>query len=214
MFETNYVPQRFNIPAITEALLTVKEDIAGLRKDPERHAHDFRNGIVIDRFVQGFSYVDYLITQDKNPLKDHYHIYELDKIIVYGNDFQEWMRHFEVIESVRAQFSSRIAKIGQYAQNKNPFMRAAQAFSYTCSKPLPFLDGNMRTALLLANYVLAKADLPPFVPQKENARNYFDQTADFEHMHKRNPILRVRMHLQECVLAFMFEKSSSSAYLK
>ena len=61
------------------------------------------------------------------------------------------------------------------------------------SKPQLFIEGNHRTGVLVASYVLLRNGLPPFVLTVENARTYFDPSTVIRETNKLGPLALFRL---------------------
>lgn len=126
------------------------------------------------RFLEGYRYVDRLLAErvDLFAYGQSRHLLELNHRVLVG-----------VTPERRTQFAAHLAATERrfyeggeaggfgelhawYRRNAGRPARAlaAGAFVQVVSAPQLFVEGNQRTALLLAGYLLARGGLPPVVP--------------------------------------------------
>jgi hypothetical protein len=135
-------------------------------------------GDEVRRFQEGYRYVDALLAErtDIFAYGQSRHLLELNHRVLCG-----------VTPERRRQFAAHVAATerrfydggeeGGYGEMHAWYPRhhgrptrtlAAGAFVETVSSPQLFVEGNQRTAILLASYLLARGGLPPVVVRPED----------------------------------------------
>lgn len=152
---------RLDIAAI-EAAVRATSVVAGSADEPD----------LLRRLVEGYRYVDELVAArvDLFDYGQSRHLLELNHRVLCG-----------VTPERRAQFAAHIAETERrfydrpdagIAEFRDWYLRhrsrpacglAAGALVQVVSAPQLFIEGNRRTAGLIATYVLARAGLPPLV---------------------------------------------------
>ena len=126
------------------------------------------------RFLEGYRYVDLLLAErvDLFAYGASRHLLELNHLVLVGvtpERRQQFAAHLAATEA-RFYDGGEAGGFGElhawYRRNagRPPRALAAGAFVQLVSTPQLFVEGNQRTALLLASYLLARGGLPPVVP--------------------------------------------------
>jgi hypothetical protein len=131
---------------------------------------------VLRRLLEGYRYVDELLAgrTDIFAYGQSSHILELNHRVLCGIS-PERRRHYadHLAETERRFYDDREGGIGElhdwYERNRNRPARhlAAGLFVQAVSTPQLFIEGNRRTAVLVASYVLARGGLPPLAVRAE-----------------------------------------------
>ncbi|MFO1143782.1 MAG: hypothetical protein U1E59_15665 [Amaricoccus sp.] len=127
------------------------------------------------RFLEGYRYVDRLLGEriDLFAYGESGHLLELNHRVLVGitpERRQQFATHLAATER-RFYDGGEAGGFGElhawYLRNAGRPARAlaAGAFVQVVSTPQLFVEGNQRTALLLACYLLARGGLPPVVPR-------------------------------------------------
>ena len=112
----------------------------------------------------------------------HKHLLELNTLVLCGRNLERRAEFAAHIRGHRTSFLRRTARRdpGYRRVVLPPSARAGLETwprASTCASSANhqlFIEGNHRTGVLVASYVLLRNGLPPFVLTVENARTYFD----------------------------------------
>ena len=138
---------------------------------------------VVENLLAGYAYVDALVDAgiDFFVMGQHKHLLELNTLVLCGRNLErraEFAAHIEATE--RHFYEERQGGIEDivewYSRHRHEpaWKLAAGLYVRILSKPQLFIEGNHRTGVLVASYVLLRNGLPPFVLTVENALAYFD----------------------------------------
>ncbi len=138
---------------------------------------------VVENLLAGYAYVDALVDAgiDVFVMGQHKHLLELNTLVLCGRNLErraEFAAHIEATE--RHFYEERQGGIEDivewYSRHRHEpaWKLAAGLYVRILSKPQLFIEGNHRTGVLVASYVLLRNGLPPFVLTVENALAYFD----------------------------------------
>lgn len=138
---------------------------------------------VVENLLAGYAYVDALVDAgiDVFIMGQHKHLLELNTLVLCGRNLErraEFAAHIEATE--RHFYEERQGGIEDivewYSRHRHEpaWNLAAGLYVRILSKPQLFIEGNHRTGVLVASYVLLRNGLPPFVLTVENALAYFD----------------------------------------
>jgi len=145
---------------------------------PERSADE---GTVERRMLHGYAFVDELVTAGRDPF-----VYggsglliEMNHIVLCGTSparRAEFGPHIAATE--RRFFDDHECGADSFydwvALNRQltPLAFAARAYRRIVGAPQLFIEGNQRTATLVASYVLGRAGLPPLVRTADHAKEF------------------------------------------
>jgi hypothetical protein len=165
---------RLNLPEIEAALAALgaapREAIDPSHNDERLTPDSLR------RLGEGYRYVDELLAAQVEIFRygQSRHILELNHRVLCGTNPERRRQFADHITETEHWFYDRpgegIAAFSDWQQRhkmRPPLMLAAGIFVQTISRPQLFIEGNQRTATLLASYVLARAGLPPMVATAE-----------------------------------------------
>ena len=185
-----------NLPAIEASLRRVQAEFESInarlswRRDP-------LSDEVVENLLAGYTFVDVLVEWgiDVFAKGKHKYLLELNNIVLCGPDQDlraEYARHIEATETrfyeepgggIEDLVEWRARHLGESA-----WKLAAGLYVRALSKPQLFIEGNHRTGVLLASYVLLRAGEPPFVLTAENAAAYFDPSTVIRNTSKLGPM--------------------------
>ena len=135
-------------------------------------------GDEVRRFLEGYRYVDALLAGriDIFEYGQSRHLLELNHRVLCGVTPERRLQFAAHIAATERRFYDHGEDGGfgemhaWYRRNRTKPLRtlAAGAFVQMVSIPQLFVEGNQRTALLLASYLLARGGLPPVVVRPED----------------------------------------------
>ncbi|MGV6871508.1 hypothetical protein ACUSIJ_02290 [Pseudochelatococcus sp. B33] len=142
---------------------------------------------IIRRMMNGYAYVDQLLC-DGVDLFSHgssHHWLELNHLVLCGTtpERREQFRH-HIEETERRFYDDSVGGIGERMEwlsrrrADGPVALAAGIFLHITSSPQLFIEGNCRTATLIASHALVSAGLPPIVVTERNYQAFFALTDD------------------------------------
>jgi len=143
--------------------------------------HEPVRGDTSRRMVEAYGYVDRLLASGQDPFVygGSRLLLEMNHLVLCGPSPErraEFARHIEATErrfygnplGGADAFYSWVAQARHFA----PTGYAARSFYHIVSTPQLFIEGNRRTATLLASYVLGRAGSPPLVIDAETLPTY------------------------------------------
>lgn len=133
------------------------------------------------RMLEGYRAVDALLADrvDLFGYGESERILELNHMVLCGPSPERRSQYASHLAATRRSFydDSRggvAALMDRYGRSRKhaPEVLAAKIYAQAVSAPQLFLEGNSRTAALLASYLLARAGLPPLVVTTATLREY------------------------------------------
>jgi len=133
------------------------------------------------RMLEAYRYVDCLLASGQDPFAygGSHLLLEMNHLVLCGPSPErraEFARHIEATE--RRFYDDHLCGADAFyswaaqARHFAPTGYAARSFYHIVSTPQLFIEGNRRTATLLASYVLGRAGSPPLVIDIETFPNY------------------------------------------
>lgn len=190
-----------NLPAIESSLRRVQREFESINRRLSWQ-RDPMSDEVVENLLAGYAYVDVLIDRDIDffSMGKHQYLLELNNIVLCGPDEDlraEFSRH---IEATKNRFYDEpgggIEDIVEWRArhlDQSVWKLAAGLYVRMLGKPELFIEGNHRTGVLLASYVLLRAGKPPFVLTVENAMAYFDPSTVIRNTSKLGPMALFRL---------------------
>ena len=141
---------------------------------------------VLRRFLEGYRYVDALLAERINIFAygQSRHLLELNHRVLCGISPERRTQFAAHLAETERRFyetpDGGIAQLHDWAErNRSKPARsvAAGVFVHAVSTPQLFIEGNRRTATLLASYILARSGLPPLVVSPQDYRR-FDEISE------------------------------------
>ena len=211
-----------NLPAIECSLRRVQMEFDAINQQLSWQ-RDPMSDEVVENLLAGYSYVDILADWgiDLFAMGKHKYLLELNNIVLCGPDQTrraEFRRH---IEATKCRFYEEpgggIEDLAEWrahhSSERSVWRLAAGLYVWMLSKPQLFIEGNHRTGVLLASYVLRRAGKPPFVLTVENAMAYFDPSTMIRNTSKHGPVALFRLPGITKRFARFLEKQADSSYL-
>lgn len=173
-----------NLPEIENALTRFMD--ASTRPDAEDFADkEPLSDDIIRRMMSGYAYVDGLVREgvDLFSYGSSNHWLELNHLVLCGAtpERREQFRH-HIEETERKFYNDSVGGIGERIEwllrhrSSSPEALAGGIFVLIASAPQLYIEGNCRTATLIASYALAWHGLPPLVVTERNSRTFFTLT--------------------------------------
>lgn len=157
---------------------------------------------VIENLLAGYTYVDILLDWgiDVFAMGKHKYLLELNNIVLCGPDQAlraEFAQHLKATENrFYEEPEGGIEDVVEWRArhlHESVWRLAAGLYVRALSKPQLFIEGNHRTGVLLASYILLGAGKPPFVLTVENAVAYFDPSTVIRNTSKLGPLALFRL---------------------
>lgn len=210
-----------NLPAIESSLRRVQNEFESINQRLSWQ-RDPMSDQVIENLLAGYLFVDVLIDWgiDVFAMGKHKYLLELNNIVLCGPDETlrvEFARHIEATQSrFYDEPKGGIEDIVEWHARhlgESVWKLAAGLYVRTLSKPQLFIEGNHRTGVLLASYVLLRAGKPPFVLTVENALAYFEPSTVLRNMSKLGPMALFRLPGIKKRFARFLEDQADPRYL-
>lgn len=177
------------LPVIAEELYRVQRVFPEINAGLHTGREDFSN-TVLDNLLDAYAHLNELIAQDFSPFSPPgvSEIFTLNTLVLGGFDCDWRNSHKRFLKESRERFYVMIQPLIKWYEkhhNDNPFKLAAGMYVGVLSHPQLFMEGNHRTGTLIASWILLKHEQPPFVLTVENAKTYFDPSAEIKFTDKR-----------------------------
>ena len=210
-----------NLPAIETSLRRVQQEFESINQRLSWQ-RDPMSDMVVDNLLAGYAFVDVLIDSgiDVFSMGQHKYLLELNSIVLCGPDREpraELSRH---IEATNKRFYDEpgggIEDIVEWRArhlDQSVWRLAAGLYVRTLGKPQLFIEGNHRTGVLMASYVLLRNGKPPFVLTVENAMAYFDPSTVIRNTSKLGPMALFRLPGINQRFARFLEDQADPGYL-
>jgi prophage maintenance system killer protein len=190
-----------NLPAIESSLRQVQREFESINQRLSWQ-RDPMSDMVVDNLLAGATFVDVLLDWgiDVFAMGKHKYLLELNNIVLCGPDQTlraEFARHLKATENrFYEEPEGGIEDIVEWRArhlHESVWKLAAGLYVRALGKPQLFIEGNHRTGVLLASYVLMRAGKPPFVLTVENALAYFDPSTVIRNTSKLGPMALFRL---------------------
>jgi hypothetical protein len=180
-----YSSSILDLAAIERSLIDVQSRFEALNARFEE-PRDPLVDAVRENMLNGYALVDRYVTDgvDLFDLQQVNRMLDINTTVLCGN---VPARRDEVAEHIRATerrfFDTTEGNIRELLEwyeghrDQSPWKVAAGTFVRILSTPQLFIEGNTRSASLIASYLLMRAGLPPFVLTVANAEAYFNPSA-------------------------------------
>lgn len=176
--------ERFDLLAISQAL-------HGLRHEMDRINHRLEHEQVVfnkqsvNQIVQAYGMLDHYLGSGVQLLSmgQSSEVLSLNHCVLFGQENADETNYQKAYHASERHFY----RVGSYGigdmiewysrhQNQTAWRQAAGVYLNTIGPPQLFLEGNHRTGVLLANYVLARSNKPPLVLDGQLAPGWFKLT--------------------------------------
>jgi hypothetical protein len=147
----------------------------------------------IANMVEGYRFVDQLLARGENPLAmgNSKLLLEINTLVLCGSgsgDRASFSLHIE--QTARKFYDDEQGGIGSLMEwfglhkHDNIWRRIAGLYIQVTSRPQLFIEGNHRSAILIASYILGQEGYPPFVLTPANAKALLDQSPSVSDLNK------------------------------
>ncbi|MBE2295773.1 MAG: hypothetical protein IAF00_12520 [Phycisphaerales bacterium] len=210
-----------NIVAIESSLRRVQEEFESINQRLSGQ-RDLMDDTVIENLLAGYGYVDILVEWgiDVFAMGNHKYLLELNNIVLCGPDRELRSQYAKHIAATQNRFYEKLGGgiedlVEWYAGHSRwtVWRLAAGLYVRMLSKPELFIEGNHRTGVLLASYLLLRAGKPPFVLSVENAAAYFDPSSLIQNISKNGLIGLFRLPVISKRFARFLEDQADFSYL-
>lgn len=212
---------RLNLSTIELSLRSVQEnfDSINLKLIGQR---DPMSNKVVENLLSGYLYIDFLVDRgiDVFSKGQHGYLLELNSIVLCGSNKDLRVEFSQHIEATRRKFYEEpdggIEDIAEwYASHlrESIWQLAAGIYVRTLTRPQLFIEGNHRTGILMASYLLLQGGKPPFVLTTENASSYFDPSAVIRNTEKFGLLALYRFPSIKKKFSKFLESHSNFIYL-
>ncbi|MER2528568.1 MAG: hypothetical protein ABTR07_11625 [Candidatus Competibacter denitrificans] len=185
-----------NLPAIEAALRRVQREFPAINRRLSGQ-RDPMSDAVVENLLAGYGYVDVLVEGgiDVFAMGQHQYLLELNNIVLCGPDEIGRGEFSQHIEATKTRFydepGAGIQDLVEWCaihSGASVWRLAAGAYVRSLSKPQLFIEGNHRTGVLLASYLLLRAGKPPFVLTVDNAVAFFEPSTVIRNTSKLGPM--------------------------
>lgn len=180
------------VPAMTMNLAAIEDALTRLMRIASRPKADGfadkepLSDDIMRRLMKGYAYVNELLRDrvDLFTYGNSHHWLELNHIVLCGTtpERREQFRD-HIAQTERRFYDDAVGGIGErmewlsrHRPSGRPAALAAGIFLHVTSSPQLFIEGNRRTATLIASYALVSAGLPPIVLTERDYRAFFALT--------------------------------------
>ncbi|MGI6247168.1 MAG: hypothetical protein ACOYJQ_15585 [Pseudochelatococcus sp.] len=179
-----------------QAIETALVRLIALSAAPEADVFEDKEPLsadVVRRMIGGYAYINELLRAQVNLFSygSSAHWLELNHLVLCGAtpERREQFRN-HIAQTERRFYDDSIGGIGERIdwlmrhRSNSPEALAAGIFLHMTSAPQLFIEGNRRTATLVASYALTSRGRPPLVVTENDYKAYFALTDDCKHMHR------------------------------
>ncbi len=174
------------------------------------------------RLLEGYAYVDRLLAEAVDPFAygNSEHLVELNHLVLCGSSPQTRRESAAHIEQTESYFyDNRLGGVGDfvawYTRNRSlsPPLLASGSFVVVASAPQLFIEGNQRTATLIASFVLARRDLPPLVATAQNYGSLFPHFAQAKAIDRSSWRASITVWRLRSRLAASYQRTANPKFL-
>lgn len=212
-----------DLAAIEASLLAVQHHFAvlnGLLEEPRDPFVD----LVRNNMLEGYALVDRLARQgvDIFDLQNLDWMIEINNVVLCGSDPARRLEYIKHVQATQERFYSDSEGGGIHAlyewyqahAEDSVWKRAAGAFVRILSKPQLFIEGNHRSASLIASLLLVREGHPPFVLTTENAAGFFNPASVVRRLPKNGMVALFRFPKIKKRYAEFLKAQSDRRFLK
>lgn len=141
---------------------------------------------VRENMLAGYALVDRYVAEGVNlfDLQQVHRMLDINATVLCGTDAERRTEAADHIHATEQRFyETGQGGVGELLEwhdghrDESPWKLAAGTFVRVLSTPQLFIEGNTRSASLIASYLLMRAGQPPFVLTVDNAEAYFNPSA-------------------------------------
>ncbi|MXS85558.1 hypothetical protein ABO04_06465 [Nitrosomonas sp. HPC101] len=212
-----------DLNTIRKSLNEVQKQFESIRTQLDEQ-RDPPDDMVCDNMLQGYALIDKLITEgaDLFDLQQIDWMIEINTMVLCGADPErrkEFSRH---IAMTRSRFfdsseggARDLLEWHRLHRGESAWKQAAGVFVRILSKPQLFIEGNHRSASLIASFLLVREGLPPFVLSTDNAVGFFNPASVIRRVPKNGLSALFRLpKIKKKYAAFLEDHASSKFLLK
>lgn len=199
---------RFDIAEIARSLEQMQQQFSGIERSLSACPGPLTGGTVAN-MVEGYRFVDRLLAERTDPfaLGNSRLLLEINALVLCGPDSREREDYRLHLEQTKRQFyddqQGGVGSLLEWCEihaGDNLWKKVAGLYIQINSQPQLFIEGNHRSAILMASYLLGREGYPPFVMTSANAKELLDQSKPISDLKKhglstlwRLPALRNRL---------------------
>ena len=123
----------------------------------------------LDFFSDACYFLNELLKDDQELCRQY--MLELNIITQIGSDWASKQKYREYIDKVEERFNRYVWAVWNWYEankDKSPWYLAAGVYARIVGSPQLFEEGNHRTGMLIASYILMREGYPPFVISEDN----------------------------------------------
>lgn len=163
---------------------------------------DLFDDTVLANLLDGYRLVEKLVIETVDPFArgNHKWLLELNAIVLCGTDADVRMRYADHLKATRDRFydepGAGVQNLVEWLDShkgRTVFEIAAGAYARVICHPQLFIEGNHRTACLIASVCLCTAGHPPFVMSRQNIAAIMAISNRFDALDKRSLFQAYRM---------------------
>jgi hypothetical protein len=216
---------RLNLLIVDASLLQVEKNWKKINDQLDNEKlgrRDAFDSVIRGRMMNAYGYLDDLLGRGIEPFSKEgvSEILELNNIVHYGFDFRLRLEFNTAIEANSQKFSENIEPIEKWYKKHmkgepHPLKVAAEVYVAALGFPQLFIEGNHRTANLIANWISMYYGHPPFVLSPDTAVEYFKPSKEIKRFADKST-WRGRARLpkyRKCFKKF-WEQNIDSKYVK
>ena len=210
-----------NLPAVESSLRQVQREFEVLNRQLSGQ-RDPMSDEVVANLLAGYAFVDTLVEEgiDVFVMGQHKYLLELNNIVLCGQDQTLRAEFAGLIAATRERFYDEpgggIEDLVEWRARHRDLPvwdRAAGLYVWTLSKPQLFIEGNHRTGVRMASYVLLRVGKPAFVLSPDNAAAYFEPSTVVRNIGKLGPVALFRLPGLIRRFARFLQDQANPAYL-
>lgn len=129
------------------------------------------------RMLEGYAYVNCLLRDGVDLFRygASMHWLELNHVVLCGSTPETRRQYRDHMEETESRFYEQIGSRIEWARmtrSRDPVWWAAHVFLHVTSSPQLFIEGNRRTAALIASAMLVHGGYPPLVMTQDNRTEF------------------------------------------
>jgi len=218
---TNMGPRRLDLARIECSLEAVQRDFAAINRTLDAQRDPITDE-VRENMMAGYCRVDAFLEEgvDLFELGNSGHLLELNTLVLCGTDVAKRKLYAQHISATEKRFYEKpgggIGPLMEWLQKHrgdDVWHRAAGVYTQIISRPELYIEGNHRTGVLIASYLLAREGQPPFVLSGTNAKAYFAPSSLVKATRRDGIGMLVRLPRLRRRLAQLLKDTADAAYL-
>lgn len=176
--------ERFDLSAIADALHGLRNHMHHVNLRLDNH-HPALNRDCVEQIVQAYSMIDHYLAEDLPlfSMGQSREVLAVNHCVLFGQENTLNPDYHKALKASEKHFygvagSGIGGLVDWYSRNREQavWRLAAGVYLQTVGPPQLFLEGNHRTGVILANYILARANQAPLVIDHQLAPTWFEMT--------------------------------------